>query len=105
VAIAAFLRVINTLENIRETLSQLEASLEKRHGEAKEHLQRAVSETKDSISVLKGGGLHPEAVAHLRAAERLTKKASHSLFFRKRFTREAIEEQRKARAFLVESSS
>jgi hypothetical protein len=35
----------------------------------------------------------------------LTKKASRSFFFRKKLTREAIGEQRKARAFLVESSS
>jgi len=104
VAIAAFLRVINTLENIRESLAQLETSLEKGCGEAKEHLARAVHETKDSISVLEGGGLHPDAVAHLREAKRLTKKASRSLFFRKKLTREAIDEQRKARAFLVESS-
>jgi hypothetical protein len=104
VAIAAFLRVINTLENIRETIGQLETSLEKRCGEAREHLERALGETKDSISVLEGGGLHPDAVAHLREAKRLTKKASCSLFFRKRLTREAIDEQRKASAFLVESS-
>jgi copper homeostasis protein CutC len=105
VAIAAFLRVINTLENIRESLAQLETSLEKRCGEAKENLERAVGETKDSIRVLEGGGLHPDAVAHLREAKRLTKKASRSLFFRKKLTREAIDEQLKARAFLVESSS
>jgi hypothetical protein len=105
VAIAAFLRVINTLENIRESLAQLETSLDKRCGEAREHLERAVHETKDSISVLEGGGLHPEAVARLREAKRLTKKASRSFFFRKKLTREAIGEQRKARAFLVESSS
>ena len=105
VAIAAFLRVINTLENIRESLVQLDTSLEKRCGEAKEHLDHAVHETKDSISVLEGGGLHPDAVAHLREAKRLTKKASRSLFFRKKLTREAMDQQRKARAFLVESSS
>ena len=102
VAVAAFLRVVNTLENIRESLAQLEASLEKGSGEAREHLARSVDETKDSIRVLKGGGLHPDAVAHLREAKRLTKKASRSLFFRKKLTREAIDEQLKARAFLVE---
>jgi hypothetical protein len=104
VAIAAFLRVINTLENIRESLAQLETSLEKGCREARENLEHAVGETKDSIRVLEGGGLHPDAVAHLRKAKRLTKKASRSLFFRKKLTREAIGEQRKARAFLVESS-
>jgi hypothetical protein len=64
-----------------------------------------VHETKDSISVLEGGGLHPEAVARLREAKRLTKKASRSFFFRKKLTREAIGEHRKTRAIHVESSS
>jgi hypothetical protein len=64
-----------------------------------------VRETKDSISVLEGGGLHPDAVAHLREAKRLTQEASCSLFFRKMLTREAIDEQRKARTFLIDSSS
>jgi hypothetical protein len=54
VAVAAFLRVVDALENIREALAQLGASLEKRCGEAQEHLERAVGETKDSISVLEG---------------------------------------------------
>jgi hypothetical protein len=105
VAVAAFLRVTNTLENIRESLAQLEASLEKGCGEAREHLARAVDETEDSIRVLECGGLHPDAVTRLKEAKRLTKKASRSFFFRKSFTREAIEEQRKAKALLVELSS
>src|SRR3990172_2353528 len=104
VAIAAFLRVINALENIRETIAQLEASLEKRGAEAKELLDRAVSETGDSIRVLEGGGLHPEAVARLQEAKRLTQKANRSIFSRRKLTREAIEEQERARAFLIETS-
>ena len=104
VAIAAFLRVINALENIRETIAQLEASLEKRGAEAKELLDRAVSETGDSIRVLEGGGLHPEAVARLQEAKRLTQKANRSIFSRRKLTRKAIEEQQRARAFLVETS-
>lgn len=104
VAIAAFLRVVNALENIRESMAQLEASLDKGSGTAKPLLQRAVNETKDSIRVLEGGGLHPEAVAHLKEARRLTKKAARSVFFRRKHTRNAIREQEKARAFLLESS-
>ena len=104
VAIAAFLRVINALENIRETIAQLEASLEKRGAEAKELLDRAVSETGDSIRVLEGGGLHPEAVARLQEAKRLTKKANRSIFSRRKLTRKTIEEQQRARAFLIETS-
>jgi len=104
VEVAAFLRVINVLENIRESLAQLETSLDVRRSQANEHLKLASAETKDSIMVLKAGGLHPKAVAHLKEAKRLTKKASRSLFFRRANTRGAIDEQKKARALLVELS-
>jgi hypothetical protein len=104
VAVAAFLRVINALENIRESIAQLEASLEQRGAEARDRLDRALSETEDSLQVLEGGGLHPEAVARLHEAKRLTKKAQRSIFFRRTLTREAIEEQQRARKFLVETS-
>lgn len=104
VEVAAFLRVINTLENIRESIVQLETTLENPSGKAREFLERALAETKDSIMVLKGGGLHPDAVAHLKEAKKLTKRAARSLFFRRRHTKNAIREQEKARALLVESS-
>lgn len=106
VAVAAFLRVINALENIRQSLAFLEQSSGNgpRRNEAKELLTRARDETEDSIRVLEGGGLHPEAVAHLREAHRLTGKAARSLFFRDRLTAQAIEQQKKARAELVAAS-
>jgi hypothetical protein len=103
VAVAAFLRVLNALENIREGIGLLESSLETHAEEAKDLLRRALAETQDSVGVLEGGGLHPEAVAHLREASRLTKKAARSLFFRRRHTQGAIREQQKAKAFLVEA--
>jgi hypothetical protein len=103
VEVAAFLRVINALENIRESIAQLDASLEAHRRKADEHLKLAIAETKDSIMVLKSGGLYPDAVAHLKKAKRLTKKATRSWFFRGANTRGAIEEQEKARALLVES--
>ncbi len=104
VAVAAFLRVLNALGNIRESMSLLESSLKERSPEAKERLRQALDETEDSLRVLEGGGLHPEAVAHLREAERLTEKAARSLFFRRRYAREALLEQQNARASLVGSS-
>ena len=107
VAVAAFLRVINALENIRVTIELLEESLEKASGQpdgTRESLRRALQETGDSIGVLQGGGLHPEAVTHLKKAHRLTRKAVRSVFFRRRNTREAIREQKAARGLLVESS-
>ena len=33
--------------------------------EKQRHLDRAIHETEDSVRVLEGGGLHPDAVAHL----------------------------------------
>src|SRR5436853_5601701 len=52
VAIAAFLRVINALENIRQSIELLESRPQKRFMErqpAKELLKRAITETGDSI--------------------------------------------------------
>lgn len=104
VAVAAFLRVINALENIRVSTELLEGSLRARFPEeAKELRERAIRETDDSIRALEGGGLHSEALAHLREARRLTKKAIHSLFFERKHTRKAIGAQQKARALLVET--
>lgn len=103
VAIAAFLRVINALENIRESIEFLQKSTKRKSMEAKELLRRALNETDDSIRVLVGGGLHPQAVAHLRKAQELTKGAIRSWFSRVRLTEEAIGEQQKARAQMIES--
>ena len=103
VAVAAFLRVVNVLENIRQSILLLEASLAVSSSAEKQRLrERAVRETDDSTRVLEGGGLHPEAVAHLQEARRLAEKAARGLFFSRKHTKEAIREQKKARAFLVE---
>ena len=103
VAIAAFLRVINVLENIRQSIMLLETSLAvSSSAERARLLTRAVRETDDSTRVLTGGGLHAEAVAHLHEARRLADRALRSHFFGRKHTEEAIQEQKKARAFLVE---
>src|SRR5882724_9468056 len=103
VAIAAFLRVINVLENIRHSIELLETSgAVSSSTERARLLARAIRETDDSARVLRGGGLHAEAVAHLQEARRLADKAVRSHFFGRKHTEEAIREQKKARAFLVE---
>jgi mono/diheme cytochrome c family protein len=107
VAVAAFLRVINALENIRQSIELLQESAGRgfsEHAEAKRALRRAASETKDSIRVLAGAGLHPEAVAELERAWRLTEQAARSSFARQERIREAIAAQEKARAELVVES-
>ena len=105
-AVAAFLRVINALENIRETINLLEVSTRGgslQHDPARALIERAIHETGDSIEVLTGAGLHPQAVAHLRKARRLEKKAAGSSFFWHRYIKQAIRKQKLARDELVES--
>jgi len=107
VAVAAFLRVINALENIRqslEALAQSEAFGFLERAPAKPLLRRATNEIDDSIAVLSGGGLHPAAVAQLNAARRLTERAADSFFGRRSLTREAIQALERARAELIEGS-
>lgn len=107
VEVAAFLRVINTLENIRQSIELLEPVAQKSHETVEESLRlldQTVKETEDSVMVLSGGGLHPEAVKHLKEALRLTNKAKRSIFSKGRLARQAIEEQKKARNELVETS-
>ena len=71
-AVAAFLRALNTLENIRasreltSTVAVLAAKQRTRSGASL--LQQATEEIEDAIRVLTGADLHPDAVADLRAA-------------------------------------
>jgi len=103
VAVAAFLRVINALENIRQSIELLKsAGRNDFFKKSDEALEFAIQETDDSIAVLAGAGLNPQAVAHLKKARRLTQKAIHSHNFR--LLREAISEQQKAMQELVEIS-
>jgi hypothetical protein len=107
-AIAAFLRVINALENIRESVELLERYTQKAvfpPAGGKELLDRAVQEMNDSINVLAGVGLHLDAVAHLKEAKRLTKEADKGiLFFTPPHTRKAIAELKEAQLLIIEPS-
>jgi cytochrome c peroxidase len=70
VAVAAFLRVINVLENIRASTAHLQLVQAYRNGHSRQPvlIERAGFEIEDAIDVLRGGGLHPQAVSHLRQA-------------------------------------
>jgi hypothetical protein len=83
VAVAAFLRVINALENLRAAGVLIENASGSANGQARQPvlIGRAGFELQDAIEVIQGGGLHPEAVADLRAALAAVDKA------RKRFGR------------------
>ncbi len=105
VAVAAFLRVINGLENIRqslELLTQSEALGFFEGARAKPLLMRAANETRDATAVLAGAGLHPQAVALLDESVKLIERAADSFFGRRSLTREAIQALERARAELVE---
>jgi hypothetical protein len=105
-AVAAFLRVINTLENIRQSVEFLTAFAEQRflgYVESDQLLPRAADETDDAIAVLAAAGLHPAAVAHLTAARRLTVQAMGSGSSAASLAREAIREHELARDELIES--
>ena len=107
-AIGAFLRVINALENIRETTGLLESSLEKgllENARARELIRRAAYETEDAIIVLEGVNLHPLAVGRLRLAEQLIHNARGATFSRTGLVRDALAELQHAREILIESEN
>jgi hypothetical protein len=103
VAVAAFLRVINVLENIRQSIALLQARVDNVIMPTEnfaELLNRAQDEISDAIMVLEGGGLHPDARVRLVEARRLTDEAS-----RRRpgdLARQAIAQLETARGLLVE---
>ena len=107
VAIAAFLRVINALDNIRQSTELLQAGARQKFFQTQQVqalLKRARQETDDGIRVLEGAGLHPQAVAYLVLARKFTEKASASFFGWHDLTRRALRELENARAELIEIS-
>lgn len=105
VAVAAFLRAINALENIRQCLELLDQSTWKEAPKAmrRDLLTQAVHEADDAVMVLVGAGLHPDAVIHLRAARDLTKQALRKHFQRGNLIQQAISEHRMARSLMIET--
>ncbi len=105
VAVAAFLRTLNALENIRASIELLRDAgrlgLFARR-EAQRLLRLAIEEADDGIRVLAAASLRPQAVAHLQAATRLSERAAASLFARGRLVRDAIRELEQARAEIIE---
>lgn len=106
VAVAAFLRVVNALENVRASVELIEGALGKRFaifGAADAQLRLAGFEIEDGIGVLEGAGLHPRAVMHLERAKRLAAKARRSLWRQRGLAERALAELEKARGALVAS--
>ena len=85
VAVAALLRVLNALENIRSAEeSATFAQGVYRFRAAKGLLRLAIPEVEDAIEVLDGGGLHPDAQQVLQGALNRLKLASRVRFKRLR---------------------
>ncbi len=77
VAVAAMLRVINALENIRAASAEIGRALTAATlADARPHIQQAIDETGDAIEVLRCGRLHPRAVRSLVEADALLVRAS-----------------------------
>jgi cytochrome c553 len=105
VAVAAFLRVLNALENIRASRANLEAAVGLGSFDTTARatlVNRALIDISDAIQVLNGGGLHGDAVVLLRKASAAGKKARDSLFGAAHKLRRAIEALDAAHALIVD---
>lgn len=105
VAVAAFLRAINALENIRAGRASLESATRLGVFDFRGHasfVQRALHEIDDAIAVLAGGGLHPDAVAPLAQARAASEQARGSFFRRASLLQRALHALDAARARLID---
>ncbi len=105
VAVAAFLRVINALENIRSSNNLLDRAVaitDKSNESTGPLFDRAIRDTEDAIQVLTGGGLHPEAAAQLHVALDLIRQARSATNpkLRARYANDAIAAETSARKHL-----
>ena len=103
-AVAAFLRVINALENIRSAIEiETRARGARFLNDSVDLLKLSISELQDAIDVLHGAGLHPEAQQKLRRAIELDQQAltTNSRSARQALIDQAIALKNGARADMV----
>lgn len=98
VAVAAFLRVINVLENLRGSMDLLNQTVQSTglsNRRIDDLINRARHENEDAIEVLSGGGLHPNAAILLRTSSQLIRQAQAATAteLRNRYVREALSGQ------------
>ena len=101
---AAFLRVINVLENLRQAEELLGTVQDRRTSRERGAvlLERARAENEDALQVLFGGGLHAEALPVLQEADALLASALDAGDARRReYARQALDRQRAVRALIV----
>lgn len=105
--IAAFLRVMNALENIRSSLLLDEGAIEEANGDTARRLAHLASfDTEDGFQVLEARSLHPVAIRKLKEAfekERAAalSPAAHSKTIRDALLQEAIQLKQQARADMI----
>ena len=105
-AITAFLRVLNAIENIRQSTELLgDSTLQPppRRETAADLLKRARSVVDTAARVLAEGGLHPQAVASLQTAQRHIVRAATYHSPPRSIIDDALRAQEGARAELVET--
>jgi len=103
-AVAAFLRVINALENIRQGDALLRAASGNgyfAYAQSRENLVQAAKEIGDARQVLRQAGLHPRAAALLRESARLAKWAGYLGLFGEPLVQRALAQLDAARAELI----
>lgn len=106
VAVAAFLRVLNALENIRSAGAILESARRLgyfEHRRSDTLVRRALIDAGDAIEVLAGGGLHPQAVLQLERAREAAAAARGSSFGRSRQLERALAALDAAHAQMIET--
>ncbi len=107
VAVAAFLRVINALENVRaagELLRDAYPDFRITPSRQTALVRRATFEIDDGIDVLRGANLHPDAAGHLRTALELLERAlARSARGREELVRDAQVELENAKLRMIES--
>lgn len=104
VAVAAFLRIINVLENIRESEGFLHSYLNRMFSGNEIFfglLPRAGDEINDAAQVLLCGGLHPSAIDHLRKAKFFLDKAKKKRSAQKLNIEYALQELASARNEII----
>lgn len=102
-SVAAFLAVINALENIRtgiDLLTQMNAGVSR--ADRKLLGDQAFAETQDIVEVLRTAGLHGDAMNDLNAALELIERATDQTFYSKAPASDAISRLQTVRDILIE---
>lgn len=94
-AVAAFLRILNVLDNIDSAVVLLNEG-------SQNAVRRSVYDIDDAIRVLQGGSLHAEALPELQYAREIVARAPRRNTLGRKLTRRATQHLENARQMLIE---